>query len=47
MPTSFEQLSAEQASRAHWDELLEHNRHDCAGMRAVCLLATREMESAD
>ena len=30
----------------HWDELLEHNRHDCAGMRAVCLRAARELESA-
>jgi hypothetical protein len=25
-------------------ELLEHNRHDCAGMRAVCLRAARELE---
>jgi hypothetical protein len=29
-----------------WDHLLEHNRHDCAGMRQVCLLATRELEMA-
>ena len=28
-----------------WAELLEHNRHDCAGMRAVCLRAAHELES--
>ena len=28
-----------------WADLLEHNRHDCAGMRAVCLRATLELES--
>jgi hypothetical protein len=37
-------LTARQRQR--WDELLEHNRHDCAGMRAVCLLATRELDEA-
>lgn len=37
-------LTASQQRR--WAELLEHNRHDCAGMRAVCLLGTRELESA-
>jgi hypothetical protein len=31
--------------RQRWAELLEHNRHDCAGMRAVCLRAARELES--
>lgn len=42
-----EALTARQQQR--WTELLEHNRHDCAGMRAVCLRATRELdaESAD
>jgi hypothetical protein len=30
--------------RRRWAELLEHNRHDCAGMRAVCLRAARELE---
>ncbi len=30
-----------------WDELLEHNRHDCAGMRLVCLRATRELDATD
>ena len=29
-----------------WDRLLEHNRHDCAGMRRVCLRATRELDAA-
>lgn len=33
--------------RQRWAELLEHNRHDCAGMRAVCLRSTYELESAD
>lgn len=28
-----------------WDELLEHNRHDCAGMRLVCLRATEELDA--
>jgi hypothetical protein len=32
--------------RARWDRLVEHNRFDCAGMRAVCLRATRELEAA-
>jgi hypothetical protein len=32
--------------RERWDRLLEHNRHDCAGMRRVCLVATRELEAA-
>jgi hypothetical protein len=30
---------------ARWDRLLEHNRHDCAGLRRVCLLATREIDA--
>ena len=29
-----------------WDRLVEHNRFDCAGMRAVCLQAARELEAA-
>lgn len=32
--------------QARWDRLVEHNRFDCAGMRAVCLRATRELEAA-
>lgn len=32
--------------QARWDRLVEHNRIDCAGMRAVCLRASRELESA-
>jgi hypothetical protein len=31
--------------RARWARLLKHNRHDCAGMREVCLLATRELST--
>ena len=34
------------AQKQRWARLLEHNRYDCDGMRAVCLLATRELESA-
>ena len=29
-----------------WALLLAHNQHDCAGMRAVCLRATRELDGA-
>jgi hypothetical protein len=29
--------------RRRWRDLREHNRHDCAGMRKVCLLATRDI----
>jgi hypothetical protein len=29
-----------------WEQLVEHNRHDCMGMKEVCLVATRELESA-
>jgi hypothetical protein len=36
-------LTARQRSR--WERLVEHNRHDCAGMRRVCLLATQELEA--
>lgn len=31
------------AQQARWDRLGEHNRHDCAGMRRVCLIATKEL----
>lgn len=31
--------------RARWEGLVEHNRHDCAGMRRLCLLATHELEA--
>jgi hypothetical protein len=37
-------LTASQQMR--WAHLVEHNRFDCAGMRAVCLRATRELEAA-
>jgi SAM-dependent methyltransferase len=37
-------LTATQQTR--WDRLVEHNRFDCAGMRAVCLRATRELDAA-
>jgi hypothetical protein len=33
------------AQRSRWERLVEHNRHDCAGMRQVCLRATRELEA--
>ncbi len=32
--------------RERWAHLLEHNRHDCAGMREVCLRASRELDGA-
>ena len=32
--------------RVRWSELRSHNRHDCAGMRAVCLRATADLETA-
>jgi hypothetical protein len=28
-----------------WRRVNEHNRHDCIGMRRICLLATRELEA--
>ena len=28
-----------------WEALREHNRHDCVGMRKVCLLAAEEIEA--
>ena len=31
--------------RQRWQRLLAHNRHDCAGMRAVCLRATEELDA--
>jgi hypothetical protein len=34
------------SQQARWDRLVEHNRFDCAGMRAVCLRASRELEDA-
>jgi hypothetical protein len=30
--------------RRRWHDLRDHNRHDCVGMRRVCLLAAREVE---
>lgn len=30
-----------------WDDLLEHNRYDCEGMRAVCIRAATELEKLD
>ena len=30
-----------------WGHLIEKNRHDCAGMRRVCLVAARELEAAE
>ncbi len=37
-------LTARQKER--WDQLLEHNRHDCVGMRRVCTRAARELDAA-
>jgi hypothetical protein len=40
-------LTLTTAQQARWDNLVEHNRFDCAGMRAVCLRATRELEATE
>ena len=37
-------LSPTRAQQERWDRLLEHNRHDCAGMRRVCISAARELD---
>ena len=37
----YRELSA--SAKRHWHALLEYNRHDCAGMRAVYERATREL----
>lgn len=34
-----------EGQKVRWSQLRAHNRHDCAGMREVCLLATRELEA--
>ena len=34
------------AQLARWDRVVEHNRFGCAGMRAVCLRASRELGRA-
>lgn len=39
-------LAPTAAQRKRWQRLLEHNRFDCAGMRRVCLRATRELGAA-
>ena len=36
-----------EAQLERWDLLLEHNRHDCEGMRAVCVRAATELERLD
>jgi hypothetical protein len=30
--------------RERWRRLVEHNRHDCIGMRRLCIRATRELD---
>lgn len=30
-----------------WERVIEHNRHDCIGMRQLCLVATDEMDALD
>jgi hypothetical protein len=37
-------LSPTPTQRERWDRLLEHNRHDCVGMRRVCISAARELD---
>jgi hypothetical protein len=38
-------LSPTTAQEARWKRLVEHNRHDCAGMRRVCMRATTELDA--
>ena len=33
--------------RLRWQRLLAHNRHDCAGMKKVCVRATSELEAVE
>jgi hypothetical protein len=33
--------------RRRWHRLLAHNRHDCAGMKRICVRATRDIDAAD
>lgn len=40
-----DQLTDKQRQR--WADLREHNRHDCVGMRRVCVLAADEIAAAD
>jgi hypothetical protein len=35
------------AQRRRWEQLRDHNRHDCDGMRDVCIRATVELEAAE
>jgi hypothetical protein len=40
--------SAQPLTERHWkrwNDLLEHNRHDCAGMKRVCVLAAAELDA--
>ena len=41
---NYDKLTANQKRR--WTNLRDHNRHDCAGMRTICLKAARELEFA-
>ena len=38
-------LDATDGQRERWRRLIEHNRHDCIGMRTICLRATRELDA--
>jgi hypothetical protein len=38
-----QQLTERQWQR--WNDLLEHNRHDCAGMKRVCVRAATELDT--
>jgi hypothetical protein len=40
---SYEQLTPVQKSK--WTNLLQHNRHDCEGMKAFCLKAAADLEA--
>jgi hypothetical protein len=40
---SYESLTRVQKSK--WTNLLQHNRHDCEGMKAFCLKAAADLEA--
>ena len=46
-PTLAAGRALTERQKARWADLLSHNRHDCAGMREVCLRATQELEAAE
>jgi hypothetical protein len=42
----FEYARLTRTVKGKWTKVLGHNRHDCFGMRHVCLLAAAELEES-